>query len=135
MTKKSKNKFVIQRNIDNNPWYTPWTDCLKREADFEVDYSFVNENFTPFVGMPTHFKYTRDDKDVWIIMPEFLDAEGIVMMDKREIPPLCGKAEMWIVNSDNIKIHKSKLFIGMKAYMTFFNTIIAELIVTKINIP
>lgn len=139
MKKRPQKTFSIQSNTDDYPssynsWYIPWSDVLKREADFEIDYTFIDENFTPFVGMQTHFKYITDDQEVWIIFPEFLDKEGIVMMDKRETPALKGKAEMWIINKDNTEKHKSKLYVGMRAYITFFHRILAEVIVTKINI-
>ena len=83
--------------------------------------------------MQSHFKYSKEDKNVWMIFPDFLDADGIVMMDRRVTPDLQGKAEMWILNKNNIELHRSKLSVGLNAYMTFYNNILAELKVTKVN--
>ena len=119
--------------IEAHPWYEPWSDCLKREADFEVEYHYTNTHYPIYIGMQSHFKYSKEDRDVWMIFPDFLDSDGIVMMDRRVTPDLQGKAEMWILNKNNVELHRAKLSVGLTAYMTFYNNILAELKVTKVN--
>lgn len=130
MTKK-----LIDEKQDNNVWYDyePLSDLLKREADFEVQYNILNREYHIYNGIHSHLKYNKEDEEIWIVLPEFLDNEGITILDKRISPSLQGKADMWILNRDNIEIHKSKIHLGLKAYLTYFHTLLAEIRVTRLN--
>jgi hypothetical protein len=108
--------------------HRPYEELRNRSCDFIVNYKFYNEKEggrkigTPIQGYRSDFMYAEDvvanrkELKMWMIHPEFLDQNGIVLLDKTIHVAESGKANMWIVNEALIEMHRKRIKIGQKGF-------------------
>ena len=97
---------------------------LGHPADFRVKYRFYGteeggRKVLPFQGLRSDFWYESDDHEmsgVFMIWPEFEDAEGNVVLKNNEPVLPTGTARMWIVNKQLRPYHQKRIKVGTKGY-------------------
>jgi len=95
-----------------------------RECDFIVEYRFFSaeeggrKTGNPIQGYRSDFMYSGDEnqKQLWMIWPEFLDNENNIILDKSIRVATIGKAKMWIINEINQELHRERIKIGLKGF-------------------
>lgn len=110
-------------------------------ADFEVRYRFFRaeegglRTGPPFQGYRCDWAYEGDDlakTGVYMIWPEFLDAEGVPLPDGERVPR-SGQASMWILSGELRKqIHCRRIQEGTRGYFMEGSRKVAEAVVTRI---
>ena len=120
--------------------WKPYSEITNKQADFLVSYRFFSveeggRKKLPHQGYRSDFLYKEDDvKDgIYMIWPELLDSNVIVIKNK-DIPiEQVGKAFMWILNQDLKKsLHSHRIKIGTKGYLMEGTNKVAEVEVIKI---
>lgn len=102
--------------------HIPYEDNLDRFPDFIVEYEIdlcdELKSAKPTQGMRVDFLYNGDHPNhdgVHMIWPEILDAEGKVLIDTTPgMIPKKGYANMWVVDVNRRKYHKSRIKVGTK---------------------
>lgn len=113
----------------------------KKQPDFEVNYRFYVESEggrksgSPLQHYRCDWAYESDDvsrSGVFMIYPEFLDANGEVIQDKVRVP-ISGRATMWILNPDlRREVHRVRIAEGTRGYFMEGGRRVAEAVVTKV---
>lgn len=104
--------------------HIPYQQIRKRECDFIVAYRFFSSDEggrktgNPMQGYRSDFMYSDDEneKQLWMIWPEFLDENNNIILDKSFRVADSGKAQMWIINEINQDLHRERIKIGLKAF-------------------
>ncbi|NRB63928.1 MAG: hypothetical protein HRU40_13040 [Saprospiraceae bacterium] len=121
--------------------HLPYNERLNHPHDFEVEYRILSESEggrKTQVGQGIRwdfwyqFEGMHEKNQLWMIWPEFLDAEGKVITQKDKIIASSGKARMWIVNEGMRKYHQEKIKIGLEANGHEGGRIVAKYKVSKI---
>ncbi len=123
--------------------HIPYEQNRKRECDFIVAYRFFSPNEggrktgNPMQGYRSDFMYSEDEneKQLWMIWPEFLDEENNIILDKSLRVPDSGKALMWLVNENLLELHRGRIKIGLQAFFMEGPHKIAECEVIQIVNP
>ena len=102
--------------------HTPYETIVKHKADFRVKYRFRSEaeggrKTLPFQGIRFDFSYQAEDgSELYIVWPEFEDANGNVILENDLPVPHEGTALMWVVIPERRIVHKEKIKIGVKGF-------------------
>ena len=127
-------------SVMDNSEHIPYEKVRNRLPDFVVEYSWDPEEIVKtqkrFQGIRSDFLYEGDDpsKDgIFMIWPEFLDAEGNVITRKDSQVEPTGHANMWICFEEMIPYHKERLKVGTKGYMVAGSKKLANLKVLSTN--
>ena len=123
--------------------HIPYQQIRKRECDFIVEYRFFSSHEggrkigNPMQGYRSDFMYPDDEneKQLWMIWPEFLDENNNIILDKSFRVPDSGKALMWLVNENLLELHRGRIKIGLKAFFMEGPHKIAECEVIQIVNP
>ncbi|MGV3559675.1 hypothetical protein [Larkinella arboricola] len=102
--------------------HKPYQELLGYPPDFEVTYRLFTEEEggrqTPaFQGIRWNFLYEEFSTETFMIWPEFLDKNGVILSE--ELEPICpyGIAIMWIVSPDLRRtIHQQRIKVGTRGY-------------------
>lgn len=117
--------------------HLPYTERSGRVPDFKVEYGFFSELNLKFgQGARCDFLYEGEDPKtdgIHMIVPEFLDCQGRVILDKTIRPNSQGEALMWILSGQSrIDFHIPKIRIGTRGYWMLGSKKIAIVTVTEI---
>jgi len=97
-----------------------------RGPDFRVKYRFLSadeggrKSRPPFQGIRCDFAYEdfgKGDDNVYMIWPEFEDEQGRVIIENDMPVTETGTARLWILSDDLRKFHKTKIKVGLRAFM------------------
>ena len=110
------------------------------EPDFRVRYKWLPASADgffqrPFQHIRCDFSYAGDDiqkTGIYMIWPEFEDAEGLPIPEGHEIPE-AGTATMWIVNREEYEeFHRERVRPGVRGFFMVGSRRIAEAEVTDV---
>lgn len=105
---------------------------MGHKADFKVHYRFRTfeeggRKIPPFQGIHSDFTYEDDDEErQYIIHPEFLDAQGNLILDTTKPVPQEGIALMWVILPEKRKIHRGRLKVGTRGFFREGSLYIAD---------
>lgn len=101
--------------------HEPYENRLKHKADFRVKYKFRSpedggrKSGEPYQGIRSDFSiYGEEENKLYMIWPEFEDANGKVLSYNDRPVPNSGTARMWISVNEMRPHHYDKIKIGMK---------------------
>jgi hypothetical protein len=106
----------------------PWTPVEKinnRKPDFKVRYRFFSHDEggriqTPYQGYRSDLHYEGEDiktHGIYMVWPEFLNADGSVLLERETNVSASGEANMWILCYDKMKeYHRAEAIPGRKCW-------------------
>ncbi len=115
-------------------------DRLGREPDFKIRYRFISHSDggrvqLPYQGHRSDFCYEGEDPQVdgvYMIWPEFLNADGSVMLEDQMMVAPEGEAYMWILNFDEMKEHhRARAIPGKQGWLVEGTKKVAEVTVIE----
>jgi len=119
--------------------HEPYESRLKHKADFRVKYKFRSpeeggrKTGEPYQGIRSDFSIQGEEPNkMYMIWPEFEDAQGNVLLYNDRSVPKSGTARMWIINEEMRPYHYDKIKVGLKAYFREGETISADCEVIEI---
>ncbi|GAA4315872.1 hypothetical protein [Nibribacter koreensis] len=101
-----------------------YEELFYRKPDFRVTYTIFTEEeggrkTPPFQGIRWDFKYDHPEHSngaIFMIWPEFEDAQGDLIKVANMPLPRYGQARMWIIIEERRAYHKEKIKIGTHGY-------------------
>ncbi len=111
--------------MNSNQSHTPYDQNFNHQADFRVKYRFfTNEEggrrVLPFQGYRSDLWYHASEESnpnqLFMILPEFENEKGELIL-RLDIPvPLQGTARMWVIIPERRDFHSTRIQIGTKGY-------------------
>jgi len=121
--------------------FSPYDTKLGHRADFKVAYRFYNleeggRKMIPYQGYRSDFWYDHPEHSntnrIFMIHPEFEDAEGAVITASNVSVPERGNARMWILDPQMRSYHHDKIKVGLIGYFMEGSRRVAECEVIEI---
>ena len=125
--------------------HEPYEKRKGRPADFRVSYRFYTpeeggRQTIPFQGYRSDFLYDNSDYpkpkaptfQVFMILPEFEDTNGDIILDNTKSVNASGTARMWIINPPFRTKHASGIKVGIRGYFMEGPKKVAECTVIEI---
>jgi hypothetical protein len=92
-----------------------YEEAFKRPHDFRVKYNITDREDKFFQGTRFNFSFENDD-DIYLIIPEFEDNSGNVILDLDQIIDKSGTARMYVISSKTLAKHVKKIKSGVKGF-------------------
>lgn len=125
--------FFMSTESDQTLNYRTYSEITLGQPDFQVEYFLDRSPELEMVivtqGIRCDFRYEGEMVN-YMIYPEFLDVNGLVILDKKTEVPKFGVANMWIFGDKSLHTHK--LSIGVKGCWVVGSFILARVTVIKI---
>ena len=104
--------------------HTPYQTKFVYPADFRVRYRFYNKeeggrSSPPYQGYRSDFWYDHPgiaSNEMFMIWPEFENADGEVLLQNDCPVPVTGTARMWIIASGRRPYHYAEIKPGLVGY-------------------
>lgn len=121
--------------------HQPYEEKLNRPPDFVVDYHFLTKeeggrrSGPPTQGYRSDFWYKHENQkpnQIFMIWPEFLDAQGNLVRTTDKAVARTGKAQMWVVNDEMKEFHQGKIKVGLEGFFMEGGRRVAKCKVTEI---
>ena len=104
--------------------HIPYENIRARKEDFKVSYRFYTKEeggrqTIPFQGYRSDFWYDHPEhhsSQIFMIWPEFEDADKNVIIDNSIPVPASGTARMWMLDPSMLGYHKNKIRPGLKGF-------------------
>lgn len=121
--------------------HNPIQNNLKHLPDFQIEYEFLSpeeggrQSGPPSQGYRSDFWYknpTQSPTQLYMICPEFLDAEGRIILDDTIPVPTRGLANMWIMNPERRIIHQQHIQADLEGFIMEGPNRVARCRVTRI---
>jgi hypothetical protein len=117
-----------------------YEEKLKQKADFRVRYRFYTKEeggrkTTPYQGYRSDFWYPHkggNENSVFMIYPEFEDANGNIVLENDKAVNEQGTARMWVIMPKMREYHKPRIIKGTKGYFMEGSRKVAECEVIEI---
>jgi len=122
--------------------HIPYENKLGHPADFKVRYRFYSSaeggrQSLPHQGYRSDFWYDHDEHNgtnqLFMIWPEFVNENGVIILDDQLSVQSSGIANMWIINTENRIYHSSKIKVGMTGYFMEGTRRVAECEVIEVT--
>ncbi|MBU1822177.1 MAG: hypothetical protein KKG00_11805 [Bacteroidetes bacterium] len=121
--------------------HQPYEERLPGSHDFRVTYRIYTfeegGRWSPvYQGYRPNFDYaqrTSEHKGLYMIFPEFEDANGLVITDSLTPVSEEGTARMWIISANMRPLHQKYIQLGTKGYFMEGDRRVAECEVIEIN--
>jgi hypothetical protein len=121
--------------------HKPYHERSKHPHDFVVEYHILTHEeggrkMPVYQGIRWDFWYEyegHEDNFLFMIWPEFLDDNGMVITSTEKPVPANGQARMWIVTDKMRKYHQDKIHVGMKGFAHEGPKVVATYIVKELT--
>jgi hypothetical protein len=103
--------------------HKPYEERLRHPADFRIKHRFFTKNeggrnYLPYQGIRSDFWYEglENESGIYMIWPEFENANGEVILEDNIAVPESGTARMWIIASGYRLFHQARIKVGAKGF-------------------
>ncbi len=111
--------------LSHHTMWTPYEKLNGRRPDFRVSYRFIPYSEggrvqVPYQGYRSDFHYEGEDMQkygIYMVWPEFLNADGTVIVRPETMTPESGEAFMWILFFDKMReYHRARAIPGRRGW-------------------